>query len=100
MAKVRLTKPLIVLFAVLLAMPVYAAEKASPPKEPVKISAPASTEIGELSLEIKQLVRGLEYSDQVAEDFVKMVSGWKDAKGRPVLISWEQRLNQAEDEYR
>ncbi|KPJ63192.1 MAG: hypothetical protein AMS15_01210 [Planctomycetes bacterium DG_23] len=77
MAKVRLTKPLIVLFAVVLAMPGYAAEKASPPKEPVKASAPASSEIGELSLAIKQLVKGLEYSDKVAEDFVKMVSGWK-----------------------
>jgi tetratricopeptide (TPR) repeat protein len=100
MAKVRLTKPLIALFAVLLAMPLYAAEKASPPKEPGKISAPASTELGELSEKIKQLVKGLEYSDKVAEDFVKMVSGWKDAKGRPVLISWEQRLNRAKDEYR
>lgn len=50
--------------------------------------------------QIKQLVKGLEYSDKVAEDFVQMVSGWRDAQGRPVLTSWKQRLNQTEDEYK
>jgi tetratricopeptide (TPR) repeat protein len=50
--------------------------------------------------QIKQLVKGLEYSDKVAEDFVQMVSGWKDAQGRPVLTLWKQRLNQARQDYK
>lgn len=50
--------------------------------------------------QVKQLVKELEYSDKVAEDFVQMVSSWRDAQGRPVLTSWEQRLNQTEDEYK
>ena len=50
--------------------------------------------------QIKQLVKGLEYSDKVVEDFVQMISNWKDAQGRPVLTSWKQRLNQTEDEYK
>jgi tetratricopeptide (TPR) repeat protein len=50
--------------------------------------------------QIKQLVKGLEYSDKVAEDFVQMISNWRDAQGRPVLTSWKQRLNQTEDEYK
>jgi len=44
---------------------------------------------------MKELIKKLGYSDKVAEDFVKMVSGWKDTQGRPVLISWKQRLDQA-----
>ena len=50
--------------------------------------------------EIKQLVKGLEYSDKVAEDFVQMINKWRDAQGRPVLTSWKKRLNQTEDEYK
>jgi len=50
--------------------------------------------------QIKQLVKGLEYSDKVAEDFVQMISNWRDAQGKPVLTSWKQRLNQTEDEYK
>ena len=50
--------------------------------------------------QIKQLVKGLEYSDKVAEDFVQMINKWRDAQGRPVLTSWKQRLNQTEDEYK
>jgi len=50
--------------------------------------------------QIKQLVKGLEYSDKVAEDFVQMISKWRDAQGRAILTSWKQRLNQTEDEYK
>jgi len=47
--------------------------------------------------QIKQLVKGLEYSDKVAEDFVQMVSGWRDAQGRPVLVVWRQKLAEAKE---
>ena len=39
--------------------------------------------------QIKQLVKGLEYSDKVAEDFVQMISNWRDAQGRPVMTGFE-----------
>ena len=73
---------------------------AATPNERIKISTSASTEITALSEQIKQLVKGLEYSDKVAEDFVQMVSGWKDDQGRPVLVAWKQRLNQASQDYK
>lgn len=47
--------------------------------------------------QIKQLVKGLEYSDKVAEDFVQMVSGWRDAQRRPVLVVWRQKLAEAKE---
>lgn len=70
------------------------------PKEATNVSAPASTEIGVLSEQIKQLVKGLEYSDKVARDFVKMVSGWKDAQGKPVLVVWKKKLAEAKEGYK
>jgi tetratricopeptide (TPR) repeat protein len=68
--------------------------------EPAKISATSSTETEELSKRINQLVKELEYPDKVAEDFVTMVMGWKDAQGEPVLVAWKQRLNQAWQDYK
>jgi len=70
------------------------------PNEPAKISASASTETQELSQRIKQLVKELEYSDKVAEDFVEMVMGWKDPQGEPVLVAWKQKLNEARQDYK
>jgi len=67
--------------------------------EPVEISAPAENEIAALSAEIKQLVRELEYSDEVAEDFAKMVMSWKDEEGRPILISWKEKLIKEDKNY-
>ena len=69
-------------------------------KEPVKISATVSTELGTLSKHIKQLVMELEYPDKVAEDFVAMVISWKDKQGQPVLVAWKQRINQARQDYK
>jgi tetratricopeptide (TPR) repeat protein len=41
---------------------------------------------------IKQLVKSLEYPDEVAEDFNRMAIDWKNELGRPVLIVWKDRL--------
>ncbi len=68
--------------------------------EPAKISATSSTETEELSKRINQLVKELEYPDKVAEDFVTMVMGWKDAQGEPVLVAWKKSLNQARQDYK
>jgi tetratricopeptide (TPR) repeat protein len=46
------------------------------------------------------LVKELEYSDKVAEDFTNMVLSWKDEQGRPVLDAWKQKLNQARQDYK
>jgi len=70
------------------------------PKEPVKVSAPTPAEIAALSEQIKHLVKALEYSDKVAQDFAQIAIGWKDKQGRLVLVVWKQRLNQARQEYK
>lgn len=69
-------------------------------KEPVKVSAVTSDELTVLSEQIRKSVTELEYSDKIAEDFVKMLISWKDTQGQPVLIAWKQRLNQARQDYK
>ncbi len=66
--------------------------------KPVAASTFVSSEIGTLSEQIKHLVKGLEYSDKVAEDFAKMVISWKDEKGKSVLVSWKKILDQAKED--
>lgn len=53
-----------------------------------------------LSKEIDDLVKGLGYSDEVAEDVVNMVSSWKDERARPVLIGWKIRVAGAKEDYK
>ncbi|MFA6562747.1 MAG: tetratricopeptide repeat protein [Verrucomicrobiia bacterium] len=62
-------------------------------------SASDSSEFEIVSTEIKKLVKGLEYSDKVAEEFTQMVSGWKNKHGESVLIAWKHRLTQARQDY-
>ena len=61
-------------------------DNASLSQEPTLVSASivATSEVP--SYEIKQLVNGLEYPDEVARDFVRAVSRWKDAQGRAVSL--------------
>ena len=81
-------------------------EKASTPdtgtsvqsKEPVEVSVFVSTDY-ELSARIKQLVKGLEYSDKVAEDFIRMAMAWKDEKKRSIFIRWGEKLTDAHQDY-
>ena len=68
------------------------------PKKPFKVSA-SSPKIEVLSKEIKKLVKGLEYSDKVAEDFDNMVGDWKDEKAQPVLVGWKRKLVEAKEDY-
>ena len=88
-------KPIVAAFIVAVIMGVFVGCG----KEPVKASPPVP-ELELLSKQIKQLVKGLEYSDKVAEDFVKMVTGWKNAGGQTVLVVWKQKLNQARQDYK
>ncbi len=69
-------------------------------QESDKVSVASSTEIEVLSEQIKQLVKGLEYSDKVAEDFAPMVIIWKDEQGGAALVAWKQKLNQARQDYK
>jgi len=57
-------------------------------------------EVEVLSKEIMDIVKGLEYSDEVAEDFVKMVMNWKDKRGRPVLVVWREKLVKTKDSHK
>ncbi len=50
---------------------------------------------GTLPERIKRYVRQLEYSDQVADDFIKLVNGWKNEKNTPALRAWQQALEEA-----
>lgn len=70
------------------------------PEEAVEVSAPTSAEIAVISEDVKQLVKGLEHSDKVAQDFVSMVNGWKDAKRRPILIVCKKKLTKAKEDYK
>jgi len=68
-------------------------------KEPIAGSNTPSG-IEALSKQIKDVVKGLEYSDKVGGDFVKMVISWKGAEGRPVLIVWKKKLAEAKENYK
>ena len=55
-------------------------------------------EVEVLSKQIMDIVKGLEYSDKVATDFVQMVISWNDKQGRPVLVVWKNKLAKAKRE--
>ncbi len=65
----------------------------------VKVPAPTTEEVGALSEQIKLLVRDLEYSDKVAEDFAEMALNWQDDSGRPAIAVWKKQLAQVRNEY-
>ena len=46
-----------------------------------------STDEGVLYGQIRQMVRELEYPDDVASELVEMVDSWKDAQGQPALAA-------------
>jgi len=62
-------------------------------KEPTETCTLPSADIEMLHAQIRRVVKELEYSDAVAEAFVKMVSRWKDVKGRPGLIVLKKMLD-------
>jgi tetratricopeptide (TPR) repeat protein len=48
---------------------------------------------------IRQHVRQLGYSDQIANDFIKMLNGWKDEQARPALPGWQLSIDEARQAY-
>lgn len=46
---------------------------------------------------VRQVIMQLEYSDAVADDFITMVSAWKDSRGRPVLIAFSGILARSQE---
>ncbi len=69
-------------------------------KEPAKAAAPAPIELRALSENIKQLAKGLGYSDKVGEELVYMVNSWTDKQDRAVLAIWMQELARAKENYK
>jgi Flp pilus assembly protein TadD len=59
-----------------------------------------SVESENLSQSIKQLVRELEYSDEVAEDFVTMIDSWQNKKANPLFAVQRQKLRQVREHYK
>lgn len=68
---------------------------AVPPKDAVAVSIPPSRESDVPPSDIRHLVKGLPYSDQVAEDFARMVGEWKNKQKKPALDAWKQKLDRA-----
>lgn len=66
----------------------------------IEVSAPTSAEISALSEKIKQSVKRLEYSDDIAQEFVDIVISWKDAKKHPILVVWEKKLNKMKEDHK
>jgi len=59
-----------------------------------------SVESENLSRTIKQLVHELEYSDEVAEDFVTMIDSWQNKKANSFLAVQRQKLRQVREYYK
>jgi tetratricopeptide (TPR) repeat protein len=55
------------------------------PKESVVTLTLASTDIDMLSEKVRQEVKELKYSNEVVENFVRVVGKWKDVQGQPAL---------------
>ena len=60
-------------------------KKEAPPEKPAKAKAPVSAKPTDLYEDIKQQMRSLGYSENIAEDFTKMVGSWKDQQRKPLL---------------
>ncbi len=66
-------------------------------KESAVTLALASTDVDILHEKIKRAVKELEYSNEVAEDFVKVVCNWKDVQGRPALAVLRKILTRSKE---
>jgi tetratricopeptide (TPR) repeat protein len=68
-------------------------------KEPSNIFAPVSAQKQLLPEKMKQLVKELRYSENTADDFVRMVINWKDKQDKSFLVSTMEELEEAEHNF-
>lgn len=68
-------------------------------QESTEVSVPLTASQA-LSQHIRQLVKELEYSDEVAENFANMVNTWQDKQTTPILVICKQMLCQAKENYK
>ena len=61
------------------------------------VSSLASTDKCALYGRIRQMVRALEYPDQVASELIEMVDSWKDTQGQPILVTLKAILANSEE---
>ena len=54
-------------------------------------------EFKDLSRQIEQSVKELEYPDETAQNFITMVNGWKDKHNKCVLAGWAEKLAEAKE---
>ena len=57
------------------------------------------TNADELQERIKELVWDLEYPNEVAENFNRIVMDWKDEQWHPILVHWNEKLANAHQDY-
>jgi len=69
-------------------------------KKHSKVSIYNSVESKNLSRRIKQIVCELEYSDEVAEDFVAMINGWQKKKAKPFFVVRRDKLRRVREDYK
>ncbi|MBN2589831.1 MAG: tetratricopeptide repeat protein [Sedimentisphaerales bacterium] len=62
------------------------------------VSTNSFTRYEVLSDRIEELVKELEYSDDVARDFADMVLGWSDTEKQTILAIWNEKLTKAREE--
>lgn len=69
-------------------------------KKHLEPHAYSSVESEDLSLRIKQLVRELQSSDEVAENFVAMVNNWQNGKSKRFFAVQRQKIHQIREDYK
>lgn len=61
---------------------------------------PAGAATNDTHLKIKEIVRQLDYPETVAQDFLEMISRWKEEDGRESLLDWYDEILKVKLKYR
>ena len=83
-------------------VPAPAMEKKEPQTSagpPEKLSAADATLLDSLTKKIQQSVKELDYTEQTARDFARMVGEWKDPHGNVLLLALSRKVGRAKQDY-
>lgn len=104
-------KPIVVAIAIALLFGIFAGNLHNvyasnpnefPPelKELLELTNQSVKETEEALGRIKQLIKELDYSDVIAQNFANMVFSWQDERGFTVLFVWKDKLSEARKDYK
>ncbi len=85
-------KAFLAFFLILFAALTSCSKKSSSDESPAAIPPPNNPAFDAVAKEIRQIVKGLEYPDEVGQDLATMVSGWK-------CDIWKQKIDKAKRDY-